>query len=94
MFSQHDKSFLYMTLFSVNEFVFSRKVTMELALFIHLFIHLSVRSFVRNGSLKPFSSITFCINQLYSSLAQLFVTFKTFCLVLDGGKDKGNHYNN
>ena len=43
-------------------------------------IHLSNKS--------PFSSINFLINQLYSSLAQLIATFKTFCLVFLQGIEK------
>ena len=46
----------------------------ELALSICLFVHPSYK-FIKS------TRVNFLINQLYSSLAQLFATFKTFCLV-------------
>ena len=63
---------------------FSRKTTLELVMSVCLFVCLFVCSFVMPFQLyrqSTFSSINFLTNHLYSSLAQLFTTFKTFRLV-------------
>ena len=47
---------------------------------VHTYSHMFVHNAISLQS--TFSSMKFLIDQLYSSSAQLFATFKTFCLVL------------
>ena len=50
---------------------------------VRMCVHTSVRpqTQIHLSNQSPFSTINILINQLYSSLAQLIATFKTFCLV-------------